>query len=60
MGFLPALALLFIALKLTGFVAWSWAWVLSPIWALILIIVVFSAWAVLAPRSFLEIMGNRK
>ena len=30
--FLPALALLFIYLKLTGTIAWSWWWVLSPIW----------------------------
>lgn len=26
------LALLFIGLKLTGHVDWSWWWVLSPIW----------------------------
>jgi len=31
MGFLPLLALLFIGLKLTGYIAWSWFWVLSPI-----------------------------
>jgi hypothetical protein len=30
--FLPALALLFIALKLTGHITWSWWWVLSPLW----------------------------
>lgn len=30
---LPALlGLLFIALKLTGFIAWSWVWVLAPFW----------------------------
>ena len=26
------LAIVFIILKLTGVVAWSWLWVLSPIW----------------------------
>lgn len=31
-GFLSLLALLFIGLKLTGHVGWSWFWVLSPIW----------------------------
>jgi len=31
-GFAGALAILFIALKLTGYIAWSWVWVLSPIW----------------------------
>jgi len=29
---LGALALLFIALKLLGYIDWSWWWVLSPIW----------------------------
>jgi fatty acid desaturase len=31
-SFLGALTLLFIALKLTGHIAWSWWWVLSPLW----------------------------
>jgi hypothetical protein len=31
-GFLGALAILFIALKLCGVVAWSWLWVLAPLW----------------------------
>lgn len=31
-GFVDALTLLFIALKLTGHITWSWLWVLSPIW----------------------------
>lgn len=26
------LGVLFIGLKLTGFIAWSWLWVLSPFW----------------------------
>lgn len=37
--FLPGLALLFIGLKLTGHVAWSWWWVLSPMWLPITVIV---------------------
>ena len=32
MGFASLLTLLFIGLKLTGNVDWSWWWVLSPIW----------------------------
>lgn len=32
LGFVDALTLLFIALKLTGQISWSWIWVLSPIW----------------------------
>jgi hypothetical protein len=31
-GFLGLLALLFIALKLTGHIDWSWWWVLAPVW----------------------------
>lgn len=31
-GFLGLLTILFIGLKLTGYIGWSWWWVLSPIW----------------------------
>lgn len=31
-GFCGVLTVLFIALKLTGFIKWSWLWVLSPLW----------------------------
>jgi len=31
-GFSGLLTVLFIALKLTGYVTWSWWWVLSPLW----------------------------
>ena len=31
-GFLGMLTILFIALKLTGVIAWSWWWVLAPLW----------------------------
>ena len=27
------LGLLFIGLKLTGYISWSWWWVLAPLWA---------------------------
>lgn len=30
MSFLPALTVLFIALKLTSHIDWSWGWVLAP------------------------------
>jgi len=32
LGFAGLLTILFIGLKLTGFIAWSWLWVLSPLW----------------------------
>ena len=44
-GFLGLLALIFITLKITGFINWSWLWVLSPLWisiALILLIIIIS------------------
>jgi hypothetical protein len=31
-GFWGLLLLVFIVLKLLGFIAWSWVWVLSPFW----------------------------
>lgn len=31
-GFVGLLTILFVALKLLGKIAWSWWWVLSPIW----------------------------
>lgn len=31
-GFLGLLTIVFIVLKLIGFISWSWWWVLSPIW----------------------------
>lgn len=30
--FLAILALIFITLKLTGHITWSWFWVLAPLW----------------------------
>lgn len=38
-GFVGLLTIVFIVLKLTGVVAWSWLWVLSPLWITFLIIV---------------------
>ena len=40
--FFDILTLIFITLKLTGVITWSWWWVLSPIWigwSLIIIII---------------------
>lgn len=31
-GFIGLLTILFIGLKLTGYISWSWWWVLSPLW----------------------------
>lgn len=32
-SFLSILGIVFIVLKLTGIIAWSWWWVLAPFWA---------------------------
>lgn len=37
-GFTGALTLLFIGLKLTGYIGWSWWWVLSPLWIIAAIV----------------------
>jgi len=36
-GFCGLLTILFIGLKLTGYITWSWIWVLSPLWITLLI-----------------------
>jgi hypothetical protein len=38
-GFVGLLTILFIGLKLTGFINWSWLWVLSPLWITALAVV---------------------
>ena len=44
--FWTLLQILFIALKLTGVISWSWVWVLAPTWiglivSLIILVIVF-------------------
>jgi FtsH-binding integral membrane protein len=45
LGFTGLLTILFIGLKLTGYITWSWLWVLSPLWisALFALILIFVA-----------------
>jgi hypothetical protein len=47
-GFVGLLTILFIALKLTNVIAWSWLWVLSPIWipfaAILAVFLAITAW----------------
>ncbi len=38
-GCATVLLIVFVVLKLTGLITWSWLWVLSPFWIPILIIV---------------------
>ena len=39
-GFCGLLTVLFIGLKLTGLITWSWWWVLSPIWIVALLVLI--------------------
>ncbi len=38
-GFTGLLTIVFIVLKLIGVIAWSWIWVLAPIWILIILLI---------------------
>ena len=40
-GFPGLLTALFIGLKLTGYISWSWWWVLSPLWISVLLAIAF-------------------
>lgn len=46
-GFVGVLTIVFIVLKLVGVIDWSWLWVLSPIWIMILISIGFIALVVI-------------
>lgn len=37
LGLADVLLVVFIVLKLTGVIAWSWFWVLSPLWITVLL-----------------------
>ena len=45
-SFINLLTVLFIGLKLTGHIDWSWWWVLSPLWLALVIIMVLAVLAV--------------
>ena len=50
-GFAGLLTIVFVTLKLTGVIAWSWVWVLSPLWiSVILTIAIVMVAIMLAPR----------
>lgn len=52
LSFLSALQIAFIVLKLTGFIEWSWLWVLSPMWLPVMLMgTLFVVFIVLDGRS---------
>ena len=38
-GFTGLLTIVFIVLKLTGYIEWSWLWVLCPLWISVLLVI---------------------
>lgn len=42
-GFCGMLTIAFIVLKLTGYITWSWWWVLAPTWIPLVIVVILTA-----------------
>lgn len=50
-GFPGLLTVLFVGLKLTGHIDWSWWWVLSPIWIAFGAVLVIALIAVLADAA---------
>lgn len=52
MGCLSTLFVIFLVLKLTGLIAWSWWWVTSPIWIPVsLALIGFGLFALWAMKS---------
>lgn len=47
-GFFGLLAIVFITLKLTSVIAWSWWWVLSPLWVPSVLVLLLCALAGIA------------
>ena len=48
-NFFGLLTIVFITLKLTGYITWSWWWVLSPLWGgFAIALTIFSIVAVIA------------
>jgi len=39
-GFAGLLTILFVGLKLTNYIHWSWVWILSPLWISALLVLV--------------------
>ena len=47
LGFTGALQIVFIVLKLTKIIKWSWLWVLSPIWISLILAIVIIIFAII-------------
>lgn len=43
-GLADVLLVVFVVLKLTGVIAWSWVWVLAPLWIPLILGIIFWVW----------------
>jgi len=70
-GFLGLLAIVFITLKLTNYIAWSWWWVLAPLWfpaavvGIVILLALLAGIALVAmensvSKSISKVVGKRK
>lgn len=41
-NFVELLTILFIGLKLTNYISWSWWWILSPMWGGFIVLVILT------------------
>jgi MFS superfamily sulfate permease-like transporter len=59
-SFLGLLTIVFIVMKLTGHIGWSWVWVLAPIWipAALVVVILFVALLVMVVKE-VERRGRR-
>lgn len=51
-GFLGLLTLVFITLKLCDVIAWSWGWVLCPLWAIPALFILISIYSIIHVALF--------
>ena len=49
-NFFECLALLFIGLRLVGFITWQWVWVLAPLWLPVCLVIVITCIVVLCGK----------
>lgn len=54
-NFFTLLAILFVGLKLTGFIDWSWWWVTGPLWIPVVLVAVVGLGYVIAS----QVRGNK-
>ena len=61
-GFAGLLGIVFIVLKLTGVITWSWLWVLSPLWIpfAIVCVVGFGALLIWGFAVLLSVIGKKR